>query len=35
MGSLTISWNNNDTADDATIMGTINGKAVKARPIAP
>ena len=35
IGNLTISWKDNDTAADATITGTVNGKAVKARRIAP
>ena len=35
IGNLTISWKDNDTAAEATITGTINGKVVKARRIAP
>jgi hypothetical protein len=35
IGNLAISWNDNDAAAIATLTGTINGKAVKARRIAP
>jgi pimeloyl-ACP methyl ester carboxylesterase len=35
IGNLAISWIDNDAAAIATITGTINGKAVRARRIAP
>jgi pimeloyl-ACP methyl ester carboxylesterase len=35
IGTLAISWKDNDTAATATITGTLNGRAIKARRIAP
>jgi hypothetical protein len=35
IGTLTIAWKEMDTAANATVTGTLNGKAVRARRIAP
>jgi len=35
IGNLTISWKDSETAALATITGTVNGKSLKARRIAP
>jgi hypothetical protein len=35
IGTLAIAWKETDTAASATVTGTLNGKAVRARRIAP
>jgi hypothetical protein len=35
VGTLTIAWNDRETAANATLTGTINGKALRARRLAP
>lgn len=35
IGTLTLAWNDSETAGLATVTGTLNGKAIRARRIAP